>query len=263
MNARLGALACALLATAAPASAAPITTLYSTGQGAAGSADPHYALAGAPGGYTTAYVVGQNAQFPFDAYWASNSFSPAAGAPASGWIAPTANVNTTHPDGYYTYRTTFDLTGFDPATARVTGFVAADNAVQVFLNTTPGPPAPPAGRGAPGVTTAFAPPGPDPAVSVYAPLGYTFTAGNFANQSFTLTGGFVPGQNTLTFVVYNEVQATGNPTGLRVALSGTADPLPAAAVPTPEPAAAAVFAGLLGVSAYIRRTARRPAGAAV
>jgi hypothetical protein len=48
MIARLSALACALFVTAASASAAPITTLFSTGQGNAGEADPHYTLTSAP-----------------------------------------------------------------------------------------------------------------------------------------------------------------------------------------------------------------------
>lgn len=226
---------CALivgLVFAAPVAAAPITSLHSTGLGAAGAADPHYTLTSAPAGsgYATAFVVNQNGSFPFDAYWAPGGYSPA-GAPASGWIAPTANVNTTHPDGYYTYRTTFDLTGFDPATATITGFVAADNGVRVYLND-----------------------GATPAAGMYASNGYTFTPAAFANQSLSITGGFRPGINTLDFVVSNEVQSSGNPTGLRVALSGSAAP-----AATPEPATLAVFGGgLIGLAGYIRR--RRYAG---
>ncbi len=240
MLARLSAVVLVLCAALPTASAAPIVSLSSTGLGAPGAADPHYALVSAPAGpvsasklpgasgsgtpaFTTAYVVQQNANFPFDAFWASNNYSPP-GAPASGWIAPTADVNTTHPDGYYTYRTTFDLTGFNLASASISGFVAADNGVQVLLN----------GQ--------FA-------ASIYGPNGYTFTTTAFANQGLSITSGFKPGINTLDFVVYNEVQASGNPTGLRVALSGNADP-----VPTPEPASLAVFGGgLIGLAGYIRR----------
>jgi hypothetical protein len=155
----------------------------------------------------------------------------------------------THPSGSYTYQTTFDLTGFDPNSAQISGFLAADNAVLVYLNS-----APPAGSNSSRASAASA----DVLMSVYAKGGYSFTPGSFANQSFSITGGFQPGLNTLTFVVFNEVQDSGNPTGLRVAVSGTADLLP-----TPEPTTAAVFAGLLGAAAYIRRTARRRPGAAV
>ena len=225
-------LACAL---SAPAAAAPITSLYSTGLGAPGAADPHYALVSAPGGYNTAFVVAGNSKFPFDAYWAANGYTPAPGAPASGWIAPTADVNTTHPDGYYTYRTTFSLSGFNPATAAITGFLAADNAADVYLN---------------GALVAH----------VYAAGGYTFTPTSFSQQAFSINKGFGAGQNTLDFVVYNEVQATGNPTGLRVAMSGTADKLALIdPIATPEPATLAVFGfGLVGLTGYLRR--RRTVG---
>jgi hypothetical protein len=43
-------------------------------------------------------------------------------------------------------------------------------------------------------------------------------------SSFTLSGGFIAGVNTLDFIVYNVPQDSGNPTGLRVEMSGTADP---------------------------------------
>jgi hypothetical protein len=218
----------AIFAATTPAVAAPITSLYSTGLGPVCDPDPHYTLISKPTGstYTGAYVVNQNNSFPFDAYWAKNGPT---GAPASGWIAPTADVNTTHAAGQYTYRTTFDLTGFDPSSAQIKGFIAADNGVDILLNG-------------------------NKVKTFYQPTGYTFTPSAFASQSLSINSGFIAGMNTLDFVVTNEVQATGNPTGLRAALSGTANP-----APTPEPATAAVLAGgLVGLAGYIRR--RRSVG---
>src|SRR5207249_2044082 len=83
--------------------------------------------------------------------------------------------------------TTFDLTGFTPTTAVLTGQFAADNSVTIKLNgNTVGP---------------------------TAPAFDTWT-------SFTINTGFVSGINTLDFIVNN----VSGPTGLRVDISGTASP---------------------------------------
>ena len=62
-----------------------------------------------------------------------------ANGPDSRWIAPAANQDTSvdggNLAGLYTYRITFDLSGFDPATATITGQWAVSAAAPaVILN---------------------------------------------------------------------------------------------------------------------------------
>jgi len=119
-------------------------------------------------------------------YW----IKPSAG---SSWIGP-SNGNVNDPLGDYSYVLTFDLTGLDPATAVISGGWATDNTAKILLN---------------GIDT-----------GISKPL-YGFTS----LDSFTISSGFVPGTNTLEFVVSNRPEGAGsiNPTGLLVAnLSGEA-----------------------------------------
>jgi hypothetical protein len=115
--------------------------------------------------------------------------------PNSKWIGPRTDPNNMNQPGAYTYRTTFDLTGFNPATAALSGQVASDDEVLIKLN---------------GVT------------KVSTITGYASLTG------FTITSGFTSGVNTLDFVVTNwplpSPYQPPNPTGLRVELSGTAVP---------------------------------------
>jgi hypothetical protein len=90
--------------------------------------------------------------------------------------------------GSYIYRTTFDLTGTNPATASLSGFWATDNIGVIFLN------------------------------GVYA--GVTNLAGPSVFTAFNINGGFVPGVNKLDFLVVNN-GTTPNPTGLRVEIGGS------------------------------------------
>ena len=113
----------------------------------------------------------------------------------SAWIRPN-NPGSNDPGGTFDYQTTFDLTGLNPATAVLIGQWATDDAgSDILIN---------------GVST-----------------GQT-AAGFTGWSSFTLSSGFIAGVNTLDFIVYNVPQVTGNPTGLRVEMSGTA------AVPEPS-----------------------------
>ena len=95
--------------------------------------------------------------------------------------------------GDYTYRTTFDLTGVDPAKFQLIGGWASDNVgLDIVLN---------------GTST-----------------GLQNTAQFPSLTAFTLTTGFVSGVNTLDFIVNNapdpnNPEAPG-PTGLRVDLKG-------------------------------------------
>ena len=116
-----------------------------------------------------------------------------------------------------TFRTTFDLTGFDVATAFISGSWSTDNVgLNIFINGTP----------------------------------TSWTSGGFTSYTpFSISSGFMSGINTLDFLV----QDLGPPGALSVDnLSGRAF----AAVPStvPEPATLALLAtGLVGVFGAARR----------
>ncbi len=173
--------------------AEPIPGLFNTGVDSGGDVlvhgteDPHWVLsasadAGFPG--PQAFVVYDDA-YPIPP-WLANG-------PDSKWIAPKASQSPGNAPGEYRYRTQFDLGGFEPSTAVITGRWTSDNrGTDVLLN---------------GVST-----------------GVT-SDGNFGRlgNAFTISSGFVDGTNALEFVVNNA--GTGvNPTGIRIELSGTADP---------------------------------------
>ncbi|MCG6537153.1 MAG: hypothetical protein L7F78_21195, partial [Syntrophales bacterium LBB04] len=111
------------------------------------------------------------------------------------WMAPSTDqiwdpsVSHGNKEGTYTYTTTFNLTGLNPLTAVLNGTWAADNSVTAWLN------------GAPVASL------PDNSAS--------FTTLN----ALSITSGFKPGKNTLSFKVVNDPQLYGgsiqpNPTGL-------------------------------------------------
>ncbi len=226
---RVLALAAVLLG-AGVAAADPIP-VSSTGTG--GPTDAHYTITSAPAPYAgPAYVITTpDSAFPFagatNSSWADNALNPA-GYPASAWIGPVADVSTGAAfisPGTYTYATHFDLTGLDPATASLSGIVAADNGVDIYLNGS--------------LVTAF-----------QYPDGMAFTDDRFPTQAFVINSVFLPGDNLLEFRVVNDANAGNSPTGLRVALSGTADPL----ATVPEPMSLAVFAaGVCGLAVVRRR----------
>ena len=142
--------------------------------------DPHYTLIVVPSGSTTDIRVRTSAGgYPVVGAWIGDDS-------ISAWIGPNNDPSLNGPDIFYTYRTTFDLSGFDPATASLTGQWAADNELSnILLNDVP------TGK----------------------------TAGGFNSwSSFTISSGFVAGVNTLDFIVNNG----GGPTGLRVEVTGTA-----------------------------------------
>lgn len=180
-------LACTVL------NAAPIPGLYSTGLDVDGTAlgaakvDPHYKL-----------VLIPDPQGPeFDALAVTNdTFTLNPGFPVGPWIAESATSRWIAPaptqgvgsdPGDYLYRITFDLTGLDPATARIVGQWTSDNVgTDILLNG--------------------------------ASLGIT-QGGNFGALSpFEISSGFVTGVNTLDFQINNAAPGV-NPTGLRVEIS--------------------------------------------
>lgn len=146
--------------------------------------DPHYNLVSVPGGSTTDIRVRTSAGgSPIPPYFGDT--------PRSAWIGPNNTVQLDGPTGLYVFRTTFDLTGLDPSTAQITGGWSTDNnGVSIRLNgiDTGTPPTP---------TNQFA-------------IGFA---------PFTIASGFVPGVNTLDFVVFN----ISFPTAVRVEMTGTAD----------------------------------------
>ena len=189
MNLRLALGMATLALVAAPASSATITSLYRTGTDAANvatvgnGADLHWTLLGG-----AAYTGGVNGNFPIGP-WLAETLT-------SRWLTPTPNAADNVAAIAYTYSTTFSLTGFNTATASISGLFAADDQVSsILLN------------------------------------GVAFSTGAVGFSSFTsfaTSTGFVAGTNTLTFVTNNG----GGPAGLRVEVGGTADAV--AAVPEPE-----------------------------
>ena len=181
----LAALASLGAAAALPAGAASSNfQVFATGVDSTGAAlpngtlnDPHYTLVSNPAGTSNQLRVLTSAiggNYPFPPYIGDSS--------ASAWISPN---NTpfigTKPAGNYDYQTTFDLTGFNPATANITGNWAMDNyGTDILIN---------------GVSTGNTASGPN----AYTP--------------FSITSGFHAGVNTLDFLVLDDGQGA---TGLRV-----------------------------------------------
>ncbi len=168
---------------ASKAALADSIPFYNTGEAANGSilasgaSDPHYTLIYASDG---------------DAYTATATTPNAAWATptgTAGWISPGASGNQSWDAAYFVYQTTLDLTGYDSATAVLSGDVAADNHIYIYLN---------------GVDE--------------------FNSTGFSSQTpFSLTSGFMAGVNTVDFVVLND----SGPTGLLVDnTSATASPTP-------------------------------------
>ena len=175
----------------------PLVGLFNTGvdnTGALaprGSVDLHYTLEASP----DPLYPGPAALVLFDGVWPVGGGTYMENGPASAWISPALN-GTNLAGGNYTYRTAFQLpAGLDPATAWIQGKWASDNGiVDILLNGT-----------------------------TLAPSG----SGNFTSFSgFTGSYGFVPGSNSLEFIVAN---GDGSPHAFRAELKGGAMTLPTTA----------------------------------
>jgi subtilisin-like proprotein convertase family protein len=225
----------------------PLPGLFATGADATGSlqtdgaVDPHYQLVASTGSALgrNLYVVTPTTFNPtlpqavVGSLWLANG-------PNSEWLAPVPDGSTVPAPGLYTYQTSFDLTGIDPATVRLSGQWTTEAAGQeIDLN---------------GSNTGVAPQG-----------------GITAMQPFTISSGFVAGVNTLQFKVaanngFSESLGTFgtlhfNFTGLRVELTGTG----AGITVKPAPTAALALSGIpasvtAGAGQSLTVTARDAAG---
>jgi hypothetical protein len=166
----------------------PIPGLFNTGVDglrrvlADNTPDPHYTIVAGP--ITgTAFTTTSAQGFPIPPWVGDNSIS--------GWISPT--TDTSGPGGStanYAYETTFDLTGYDPATAIIVGQWSTDNlGVDILIN---------------GQST-----------------GQANTAQFVSFTPFRISSGFINGVNRLRFVVNNADGPGNNPAGLRVEMEGT------------------------------------------
>lgn len=135
----------------------------------------------------------------------------------SAWIGPGHDESTAQdPDGYFTYTTTFDLTGFDPTTASLNGQWSTDDpGIEIILN---------------GTVFAFTTP----------------DQGFHMSYPYSMGSGFVSGVNTIQWVVSNDncppPSCGSNPTGFRNEYSVTA------ASEVPEPGSLALLGtGIFGL----------------
>jgi hypothetical protein len=194
------------------ARAGTIDTLFNTGVDALGQVlpdgtvgDPHYTLISVPVGSTTdTRIRDASSGYPMWQYVGDNL--------TSRWIGPNNDAYFSGPVGDYIYRTTFNLAGFDPSRANITGRWSTDNfGRQMLLN---------------GIDT-----------------GNVNNAEFSVWTAFSITSGFVAGSNTLDFVVEN----ISGPTAVRVEMTGTTVPLPAAAW------CGMALLGIMGIIRYCRR----------
>jgi hypothetical protein len=209
-------LATGVLMMVGSAQGSVISSLFNTGVDGLGTplsnnaAELHYTLVSVPSGTTSIRVATSANGFPITPWLGDDSLSA--------WIGPASDGSLDGPGGNYDYQTTFDLTGFDPLTASITGQWSMDDAgVDILIN----------------------------GVSI-SPTSSNFTSWT----SFSINSNFVAGINTLDFVINNG----SGPTGLRVEMSGAADPAAAGAVP--EPATMTMLgAGLSVLGLLFRRKA--------
>ena len=159
------------LVAAAKSALADTLTFFNTGVAAdgsllsAGSADPHYTLLySSDSGSSTAVATSPNG------VWTGDTGT-------AGWISPGADGNQSWSSGYYVYETTLDLTGYDASTASLSGMVAADDDVYIFLN--------------------------EGGNAVFSGSGFS------SLTPFLINSGFVSGVNQVDFVIVNQGSATG------------------------------------------------------
>ena len=200
----------ACLATSFSAQAGTITDLYNTSVSSiAGTQDQNYTVTD-PDGFTN---NGYTNQSPIPQYIANTS--------TSGWLTNSNNATESFPTATYNWKTTFNLTGFNAASASFSGQFAADDTAIVYLNGTE--------------------------------IGQSDTAFSYASwTSFASQPGlFVAGLNTLEFQVTN---GGAGPTGLQVQFLASSETA-VSAVPEPESYAMLLTGlGLMGFMVRRRKT---------
>ena len=199
----------ALASASFVAQAAPISDLHSTGDGfGAGVKDLNYTVTDTEGVTDNGYASDINSDYPTSGPWIPNEDST-----ASVWLTIAENPNAEFPIGSYLWRTTFDLTGFDVASASFAGRFAADDSAMAFLN------------------------------------GFLIgTSDGYSEWSSfsSLPEYLVVGLNVLDFAVYNG----GGPSGLRAEMTNSTETATAA---VPEPETYALMLAGLGVLGFIAR----------
>jgi hypothetical protein len=202
----------ALCATFSSAALADVLPLFNTGvsntgtQLSQGNVDTHWQVSAGP---NITSPISATVTYQHPVYYATND---------SRWIW--ANANGSGPiNAPFTFRTAFDLTGFDVNSAKLSGLWGVDNTGSVRLN------------GAAAIGTGV--------LALNQTAYDTFQS----THAFTLTGGFVSGINYLEF----RVTDTSNPGALNV--SG----LVLTATPVPEPETYALMIAGLGALAFARR----------
>ncbi|RYG44247.1 hypothetical protein EON79_15300, partial [bacterium] len=176
-----------LAAVGAVANADPIS-VTSTGFGlATGVADPNWTVDG-----NLAKVSAANPA------WTGGNAVIAAGAQ---WINIAGNPDAEEIGGNNLFETTFDLTGYDPATASLNVFWSSDNGSVLKLN----------------------------GVEISSIAGFDGTNRSYqTNKSVTITSGFLAGTNVLSFDVRNggDDTTSNGPIGLIAAVDGTVNAVP-------------------------------------
>ncbi len=213
-----------LLLSCSPALAqlSPLNDFFNTGVDASGASlpnfaiDPHWTLTSAPAG--SGFGPDAFASNPIPANWVPNTAT-------SRWITPPTDAAGNGPGGLYDYTMSFDMTGFDPTTAVVSGDWASDNMSSILVN---------------GVSTGISHSG--------GATSFQFFD-NFVLDSSNST--FNTGTNNITFRVNN--LSTG-PTGLHVAgFRGDA----VSSVPEPVSATAIGSLALIGLLRRRRKPIRQ------
>ena len=219
---RICGLAMALLMPLGVAHAALISGLYNTGVDdnnvvlGDGVADSHYASGWVA---ITPDPAGGLPPGGYHGYWLANDS-------VSRWIGPAAVPTSDNSDTIRTFTLNFNIaSGFDPATASVSGRYLTDNDGKVSFN----------GLSLPALNSSY--------------RDWT---------SFSVTSGFHTGLNSLAFDVKNWGAGGENPTGLRVEFGSSS--INVAAVPEPE--IYAMMAIGLGMVGFLSRRRERQRAAA-